>query len=119
VAAAELDLEALLDQVLAIWLVEPLSTYPTILQDLAVVVDDAVPTAEVQDHITNTGGFLLKDVRLFDVYRGDPVPAGRKSLPLALTFGAPDKTLRDAVVARQVKRITGRLRKESEAELRG
>ena len=118
-AAAELDLEALLDQVLAIWLVEPISAYPTVLQDLAIVVDDEVPAAEVQDRITNTGGFLLKDVRLFDVYRGDPVPAGKKSLAYALTFQAPDKTLRDAVVAKQVKRIAGRLRKELGVELRG
>ena len=118
VAAAELDLEALLDQAPATLLVEPISAYPAVLQDLAVVVDDEVPAAEVQDHIAKTGGFLLKDVRLFDVYRGDPVPAGKKSLAFALTFQAPDKTLRDAVVAKQVKRIAGRLRKELGAELR-
>ncbi len=119
VAAAELDLEALLAQAPTTWLVEPISAYPAVLQDLAVVVDDKVPAAEVQDLITKTGGFLLKDVRLFDVYRGDPVPAGKKSLAYALTFQAPDKTLRDAVVAKQVKHIADRLRQELGAELRG
>ena len=69
--------------------------------------------------IARTGGFLLKEVRLFDVYRGDPVPAGRKSLAYNLAFQAPDKTLRDAIVAKQVKRIVGRLKKELGAELRG
>jgi phenylalanyl-tRNA synthetase beta chain len=118
VAAAELDLERLLSMVPAAWLVEPISTYPAVLQDLAVVVDDLVPSAEVQDLIVRAGGFLLKDVRLFDVYRGDPVPEGKKSLAYALTFQAPDKTLRDAVVAKQVKRIAGQLRKELSAELR-
>ena len=119
VAAAELDLEALLAQVPTTWLVEPISAYPAVLQDLAVVVDEEVPAAEVQDLIAKTGGFLLKEVRLFDVYRGDPVPAGKKSLAYALTFQAPDKTLRDAVVAKQVKRIVDRLRQELGAELRG
>jgi phenylalanyl-tRNA synthetase beta chain len=119
VAAAELDLGLLLDQAPATWLVEPISAYPAVLQDLAVVVDDALPASEVQDLIAKTGGFLLKDVNLFDVYRGDPVPEGKKSLAYALTFQAPDKTLRDAVVAKQVKRIAGRLRKELGAELRG
>jgi phenylalanyl-tRNA synthetase beta chain len=119
VAAAELDLEALLAQVPAAWFVDPVSAYPAVLQDLAVVVDEEVPAATVQALIAETGGFLLKRVQLFDVYRGEPVPAGKKSLAYALTFQAPDKTLRDAVVAKQVKRIVGRLRQELGAEPRG
>ena len=68
--------------------------------------------------IAQTGGFLLKAVELFDVYRGEPIPAGRKSLAFALTFQAPDKTLRDAIVAKQVKRIVKRLQHELGAEQR-
>jgi len=119
VAAAELDLEALLAQVPEAWFIEGVSAYPAVLQDLAVVVDEEVPAAEVEAFIAKTGGFLLKDVQLFDVYRGDPVPEGKKSLAYALTFQAPDKTLRDDIVAKQVKRIVGRLKKEMGAELRG
>jgi phenylalanyl-tRNA synthetase beta chain len=118
VAAAELDLEALLAQVPPTWFVEPISPYPAVLQDLAVVVDEEMPAATVQALIAETGGFLLKRVQLFDVYRGDPVPAGKKSLAYALTFQAPDKTLREAVVAKQVQRIVGRLAAELGAELR-
>jgi phenylalanyl-tRNA synthetase beta chain len=118
VAAAELNLEALLAQVPATWFVEPISPYPAVLQDLAVVVDEEVPSGAVQALIVETGGFLLKRVQLFDVYRGDPVPAGKKSLAYALSFQAPDKTLREAVVARQVQRIVGRLAAELGAELR-
>jgi phenylalanyl-tRNA synthetase beta chain len=118
VAAAELDLEALLAQVPAAWYVEPILLYPAALQDLAVVVDEHVPAAAVQHLIAETGGFLLKEVKLFDVYRGDPVPEGKKSLAYALSFQAPDKTLRDAIVAKQVQRIVGRLEKEFGAELR-
>ncbi len=119
VAAAEFDLEVLLAQVPSAWFIGPVSAYPAVLQDLAVVVDEDVPAAVVQGLMARTGGFLLKDVRLFDVYRGDPVPGGKKSLAYALTFQAPDKTLRDAVVAKQVKRIVRQLENELGAELRG
>jgi phenylalanyl-tRNA synthetase beta chain len=118
IAAAHLDLEALLSLVPVTWFVEPISAYPAVLQDLAIVVDEEVPAATVQELIAKTGGFLLKKVRLFDVYRGDPVPTGKKSLAYALTFQAPDKTLRDAIVAKQVKRIVGRLKGQLGAELR-
>lgn len=118
VAAAELDLDLLLAQVPPAWFVQPLSAYPAVLQDLAVVVRDELLAASVQDLIAKAGGPLLREVRLFDVYRGDPVPAGKKSLAFALTFQAPDKTLRDEVVARQVQRIAARLRQDLGAELR-
>jgi len=100
------------------WFVEPISLYPAALQDLAIIVDEDVPAGAVQSLIGESGGFLLKDVRLFDVYRGDPVPEGKKSLAYALTFQAPDKTLRDAIVAKQVQRIVHRLKQELGAELR-
>jgi phenylalanyl-tRNA synthetase beta chain len=77
-----------------------------------------VPAATIQSLIAEAGGFLLKTAQLFDVYRGDPVPAGKKSLAFALTFQAPDKTLRDEVAARQVQRIVKRLEAELGAELR-
>jgi phenylalanyl-tRNA synthetase beta chain len=118
VAAAELDLEVLLAYVPPVWFVESISPYPAVLQDLAVVVDEAVPAAAIQHAITRAGGPLLKEVELFDVYRGDPVPAGKKSLAYALTFQAPDKTLRDEIVAKQVQRIVRSLNRELGAELR-
>ena len=118
VAAAELNLDILLAHVPVAWFVEPISPYPAALQDLAVIVDEEVPAGAVQNLIAESGGFLLKDVRLFDIYRGDPVPEGRKSLAYALTFQAPDKTLRDAIVTKQVRRIVQRLKKELGAELR-
>jgi phenylalanyl-tRNA synthetase beta chain len=89
-----------------------------VLQDLAIVVDADVPAAAVREAILEAGGFLLKEVALFDVYQGDPVPEGKKSLAYALTFQAPDKTLRDAIVAKQVDRIMGRLSRDLGAELR-
>jgi phenylalanyl-tRNA synthetase beta chain len=118
VAAAELDLEALFSLVPESWFVEAISPYPAVLQDLAVVVDEAVPAGAVQKLITASGGFLLKEVKLFDVYRGESIAAGKKSLAFALTFQAPDKTLRDEIASKQVERIVQRLQKELGAELR-
>lgn len=118
VAAAELDLETLLACVPETWFVEPISPYPPVLQDLAVVVDEEVPSAAVESVIVDSGGFLLKDARLFDVYRGEPVLEGKKSLAYALSFQAPDKTLSDAIVTKQIQRIVQRLQKELGAELR-
>jgi phenylalanyl-tRNA synthetase beta chain len=118
VAAAELDLDALMAQVPPAWFVEPISPYPAVLQDLAVIVDEAVPAASAGNLIREAGGYLLKEVELFDVYRGEPVPKGKKSLAFALTFQAPDKTLSDKIVAGQVKRIVNRLESELGAELR-
>ena len=118
VAAAELDLGALLARVPDAWFVEPLSAYPAVLQDLALIVDETVPAAQVQALIASAGGFLLKEVTPFDLYRGDPIPAGKKSLAFALVFQAPDKTLSDAMVNKQVKRIVLQLERELGAKLR-
>lgn len=119
VAAAELDLEMLLALVPAGWFVESISPYPAVLQDLAVIVDEDVLAGAVQEVVEAAGGPLLREVRAFDVYRGAPVPEGKKSLAFGLTFQSPGKTLSDEVVSKQVSRILGRLRKDLGAEVRG
>jgi phenylalanyl-tRNA synthetase beta chain len=83
------------------------SPYPPVLQDVALVVDVAVPAAELTATLRRGAGELLEDVRLFDVYTGDQIGAGKRSLAFALRFRAPDRTLtvaeasaaRDAAVA--------------------
>jgi len=119
VAAAEFDVEALLAQVPKTWFVQHVSPYPAVLQDLAVIVDDDMPASRVQELIVEAGGALLKKVFLFDLYRGEPIPAGRKSLAFSLSFQSPGKTLSDDLVAKQVTRIIGRLKKEVGAAIRG
>ncbi|WP_111767504.1 phenylalanine--tRNA ligase subunit beta [Nakamurella deserti] len=82
------------------------SSFPPVLQDVALVVADTVPAGRVTEVLRRAGGPLLESVRLFDVYTGDPVPAGHKSLAFALSVRAADRTLtgadaqqvRDAVV---------------------
>jgi len=71
------------------------STFPVAKEDVALVVDDSVPAAAVEDALREGAGALLESVRLFDVYIGDQVGPGRKSLAFALRFRAPDRTLTD------------------------
>jgi phenylalanyl-tRNA synthetase beta chain len=78
---------------------EDVTTYPAVYQDLAIVVDDDVPAARVRRVVMEGGGELLRSARVFDVYRGEQVGEGRKSLALRLEFRAPDRTLTDAEVA--------------------
>ena len=115
---AELDLEALLAQVPPVWFVDAISPYPAVLQDLAVVVDEGIPAATVETLVSQTGGFLLKDVQLFDVYRGEPIPAGNKSLAYALTFQSKKKTLTDKEVEKEIELLKNWLQEKVQAELR-
>jgi phenylalanyl-tRNA synthetase beta chain len=96
----------------------PVSSFPPVLLDLALVVRDEVPAAEVDAALREGAGELLEDLRLFDVYTGAPVPAGHRSLAYAVTLRAPDRTLtsdeatgvRDAAVAAAAARTGAQLR---------
>jgi phenylalanyl-tRNA synthetase beta chain len=95
-----------------------LSAYPLATQDVALIVDEAVPAAEVEAALVAGAPDLLEDVRLFDVYTGSQVGQGRKSLAYTLHFRAPDRTLtaaettdaRDAAVAEAARRVGAVLR---------
>jgi phenylalanyl-tRNA synthetase beta chain len=95
-----------------------ISTFPPVLIDLALVVPDDVPAAEVGDALREGAGELLESLRLFDVYTGPQVGTGRKSLAYALTLRAPDRTLtseeatavRDAAAAVAAQRTGAELR---------
>lgn len=78
------------------------TSFPAVLQDIAVVVDEAVPVASLEAAIARGAPDLLASAWVFDVYRGEQVGAGRKSLALRLEFRAPDRTLtdEDVVLAR-------------------
>ncbi len=78
---------------------EDVITYPAVNQDVAVVVDESVPAAEVRTAVLEGGGGLLRSAEVFDLYRGDQIGEGRKSLALRLTFRAADRTLTDEEVA--------------------
>ena len=98
--------------------VAPISVHPSVYEDLAVVVEEGVPAVRVRDLIAQAGGALLRSVVLFDVYRGEQVGAGQKSLAYRLTYQAEDRTLTDRRVAKVRSRIVHRLERELGATLR-
>jgi phenylalanyl-tRNA synthetase beta chain len=109
-AAFELDVDA----VLALTAGEvathsDVTTYPAVLQDIAVVVAEDVSAADVEAAVRDGGGDLLHATRVFDLYRGEQVGDGSKSLALRLEFRAPDRTLTDDDVAKRRTAIEGRL----------
>jgi phenylalanyl-tRNA synthetase beta chain len=111
-AAVEIDLDFLMRHAREITPGPKLSTYPLAKEDVALVVDDRVSATEVETALREGAGELLESIRLFDLYTGDQVGPGRKSLAFALRFRAPDRTLtedetaaaRDAAIALAAER---------------
>ena len=91
---------------------------PPVLEDLALVVDESLPAERVAELIRRIGGKVVREVRLFDVYRGGKIEAGKKSLAYSLTYQAADKTLSDKDVAGLRAHILRRLEQELDAKLR-
>ncbi|MBN1964494.1 MAG: phenylalanine--tRNA ligase subunit beta, partial [Anaerolineae bacterium] len=118
VMAAEFDLDVLLAAAQLPFGVVPVPTQPAVYQDIALVVNAQTPAAEVEAVIRAAGGELLEAVRLFDVYTGDPIPQGSKSLAYALTFRAPDQTLTDKQVNKAREKIVKAARQKLDATLR-
>ncbi len=118
VLAAEFDLDALLSFVPDVVTIRRLPTTPPVLQDIALIVKEETPAAEVEAVIRDAGGDLLKDVRLFDLYRGESIPAGHKSLAYSLTYQTDERTLTDQEVAQVHSRIVRTLHHRLDARLR-
>jgi phenylalanyl-tRNA synthetase beta chain len=118
VAMFELDLDALLPHVGGAVHYQPVPPYPSVEQDLAIIVRDDVPAARALEIIRASP--LVREASVFDVYTGDPVPPGHKSLAFSVSFGSPKETLTEEKhVAKERERIVARLRQELGAELRG
>jgi phenylalanyl-tRNA synthetase beta chain len=111
-AAVEVDLDFLMSKAVDVVPGPEFSTFPVAKEDVALLVADDVTAAEVEGALREGAGEYLESIRLFDVYTGDQVGAGHKSLAFALRFRAPDRTLteqetsaaRDAAVARAAER---------------
>ncbi len=119
IAVAEIELQPLLEAVPPTYQVEPVPRYPAIIEDIAVLVPEHTPAADVEAVIREAGGELLRYVELFDVYRGDPLPPGQKSLAYRLHYQAPDRTLTDEEAAQIRGRIVEALRQRLGATIRG
>lgn len=118
VYAAEFDLQALCDAVPDRHDIQAPPTFPPAYEDLALVVDEFVPADQVEAAIRQGGGKSLGEVRLFDVFTGDQVGAGKKSLTYALAYQAADHTLTPAETAQIRARILKRAGQLVGAKLR-
>lgn len=118
VLAADLNLDRLLAAIPARHVVASVPVFPPVLEDIAVVVDEATPASQVEQAIRQGGGKTLASVRLFDIFRGAQIGEGKKSLAYALVYQAPDRTLTDAEAKQVRSRIIRRLEQELGAKLR-
>ena len=116
---AELDWEALLSRAVALKQLRGVPRFPAVARDLAFVVEAGVPAEKILEEIRGAdGGKLLEQVTLFDLYRGPPVPEGRKSVAFGLSLRAPDRTLTDAEADALCAAIRDRLKERIGAEIR-
>ena len=115
----ELDLAALTAPVPDRILYDDVITFPALNQDLAVVVADDVEAAALVDAVLEAGAPELRRARVFDVYHGEQVGEGRKSVAIHLSFQAPDRTLSDEDAAAAQARIVAALADRFDARLRG
>ncbi|MBL8208303.1 MAG: phenylalanine--tRNA ligase subunit beta [Blastocatellia bacterium] len=97
---------------------QPLPKFPTVLRDIAILIDRSVNWAEIAETIQSLGIPQLENIRLFDLYAGKELPPGKHSLALSLRFRATDRTLTDAEISELHERVTTTLRETFGAELR-
>jgi phenylalanyl-tRNA synthetase beta chain len=117
-SAFELDLEELFANVPERIVYRDVITYPAIKEDLAFAVDEEVRAADLVAAAREAAGPELRDMRVFDVYHGDQVGPGRKSIAFAVTFQSAERTLSDEEATVLRTRIVDALRKTYAAELR-
>ncbi|HZU03134.1 MAG TPA: phenylalanine--tRNA ligase subunit beta [Ktedonobacteraceae bacterium] len=114
----ELDLELLYAAVPSRLVYQPISRHQELLRDLALVVDQQIPAQAIREAIIHNGGELLRSVTLFDVYTGEPIPAGKKNLTYSLVYQSQERTLTDAEANTLQERILQALHGEFGAVLR-
>ena len=119
IALAEFDFDRMMTLTSKEYLMSEISPFTPIYEDLALVVDTGLSAAAVLSVMLEAGKPLLHNARLFDVYEGEQVGVGKKSLAYALTYQAMDCTLTDKNVEKIRKRIVRRLEQEFQAHLRG
>jgi len=92
--------------------------YPSIKRDIALVVNESVTAAELEATITEAGGEWLQNVHVFDVYQGENLETGKKSIAFSLLFFNPERTLKDEEVEASYEVIVEQVKAKHDAELR-
>ena len=117
-AAAELNFELLWDRRAPEPLYQPLPRFPAVLRDLALVCEEGITVHQLRQVIAEAGGKLLQEVSFFDVYRGAPIPAGKKSVAFSLSFRKEDSSLTDAEIEPAMSSILRSLEEKLQAKIR-
>lgn len=115
----ELSLKAILSVEIPALRYKTIPRYPSITRDIALVVGAETPAGDLQDIIIEAGGSLLTDVNLFDLYEGEHMEAGKKSLAFSLKYLNPEKTLTDEDVMKAHDKVLTALKEKANAVLRG
>jgi phenylalanyl-tRNA synthetase beta chain len=118
VLAADLELESLLAIIPERYDMQQVPSFPPVLEDIAIIVDETHQAGAIETVIRQAGGQMLADVRLFDIFRGEQIGTGKKSLAYSLTYQAFDRTLTDKDATQIRQRIVRRLEMEFGARLR-
>jgi phenylalanyl-tRNA synthetase beta chain len=115
----EFSLKALLEAETAPLQYESIPRYPSITRDIALVVDKEVVAGKLSEVITVAGGNLLKEVSVFDLYEGDRLEEGKKSIAFSLKYFDPEKTLTDEEVTKAHEKVLEAVKEQAGAVLRG
>jgi phenylalanyl-tRNA synthetase beta chain len=98
--------------------VKTLSKYPEVQRDLAIVIDEAVSADSISDLVRASAGEFLTDLRIFDVYQGDAIVKGQKSVALGLTWQHPSRTLSDEEITAIISNCVNAIQEQFNADLR-
>ncbi|WP_433743535.1 phenylalanine--tRNA ligase subunit beta [Falsibacillus pallidus] len=98
---------------------EAIPRFPSITRDIALVVDKSVGAGEIKEVILSAGGRLLKDVHIFDLYEGEHMEPGKKSVAYSLRYFDPEKTLTDDEVVKAHDKVLAAVKEKTGAQLRG
>lgn len=115
---AEFQVKSLLNKKTKYAKYQPVPEHPASLRAIAVVVDNSIAVGDLQNTAQKAGGKLLQRVELFDIYTGEQVPDGKKSVALNLVFQSPERTLTDKDTEKACAKILKTLAHKFEAELR-
>lgn len=116
--AAEIDVDLLIEHGTGRIQASLLPKFPSVTRDLAIVVDEKIASHDLKICVKKAGGALLNDAAIFDVYQGDQIAAGKKSIAFSLLFQADDRTLTDEEINIVYNQIYAALQKDYQAELR-
>ena len=118
VYCAQINFNMLFDLQLPEATYTPLPKYPAVTRDLAIVCDESVTVAQIEDSIAGAAGKLLRSTKLFDIYRGTGVPEGKKSMAFSLQLRADDRTLTDTDCEQVMNKVLTALQTDLNATLR-